>query len=238
MANLPEEAERLLAAAPEEFVSERTRLARELRDAGRRDEAHAVAAMRKPPAVVLAVNRAARDRPQAARDAAAAAERVLETLSGDTEGYREATRELERALDLLADVALAHVAPRGKTASDATGRRVRDLLRAAVSDAAGRAALARGALSEELEAPGFAALAGSVPAGRARPARTRGASGDAAAAKREREEKRARARQLREKLTEAEATLREAERSLEKAAEERDRALAAVAALREELDTV
>lgn len=238
MAELPEEAERLLAAAPDEFVAERKRLARELRDAGRREEGDAVAAMRKPPAVVLAVNRAARDRPQAARDAAGSAERVLEALSGDPEGYREATKELEQALDLLADVALAHVAPRGKAATDSMSRRVRDLLRAAVSDEVGRGALARGALAEELETPGFAALAGAVSAGPARPARKRGTSGDAAAAKREREEKRARARQLREKLTEAEAALREAERSLKQAAEERERAAAAVAALREELDTL
>lgn len=237
MAELPQEAERLLAAAPDEFVAERKRMVRELRDAGRREEADAVAAMRKPPAVVLVVNRAARDRPQAARDATAATERVLEALSGDPEGYREATKELEQALDLLADVALAHVAPRGKAATDATSRRVRDLLRAAVSGEDGRAALARGALTEELETAGFTALAGAVPTRSAPPPKRR-AGGDASAAKREREKQRARAKQLRAELAKAEAALRDAERSLKRAAEERERAAAAVAALRDELDTL
>jgi ketosteroid isomerase-like protein len=73
---LPPEGERLLAVAPENFVAERNRVARELKDAGRAEDAQAVAALKKPPAVVLAVNRAARDRSAATRDAVKAAERV------------------------------------------------------------------------------------------------------------------------------------------------------------------
>ena len=89
MAELPTDVERLLAVTPEEFVEERARIARNLRDKGRADEARAVAETKKPPLVVLAVNRAARDRPQAARDAAGAAERLGPAqLSGDAEEYR------------------------------------------------------------------------------------------------------------------------------------------------------
>lgn len=239
MDELPREAERLLAVAPDEFVAERSRMARELREAGRRDEAAEVAALRKPPAVVLAVNRAARDRPQVARDAAAAATKVLETqLSGDSEAYREATKALERALDLLADVALAHVPPRGKAASDAASRRVRDLLRAAVSDEDGRDALARGILTEEREAPGFAALAGATPARVSRRASRRGKTeaDRAAAERREREQRRTREKELRADLARAREAIREAERSLKRATEERDRAEKEVAAIREQLD--
>ena len=70
MADLQPESERLLAAPPDRFVAERKQLAKQLRDNGRADEAKAVEALRKPSAVVLAVNRSARDRPKAAQDAA------------------------------------------------------------------------------------------------------------------------------------------------------------------------
>ena len=232
---LPPEAERLLAAAPDEFVEERRRVARELREAGRREDATLVADMRKPPAVVLAVNRAARDRPQVAQDAAGAAERVLETqFSGDAGAYREATRELEQALDLLAEVAVVRVSPGGKPASDALSRRVRDLLRAAVADEDGRRALARGVLTEEREAAGFAALAGAVPdrstrRRRAGTERKRAETG-AAAAKRKREEK------LRAELERAENALRTAVRAAEQAARERAAAEKVVTALRKKLE--
>ncbi|MEP7225312.1 MAG: hypothetical protein ABI783_10180, partial [Actinomycetota bacterium] len=62
---LSQEAEKLLASAPNDFVDARKRLARELRDADRSYEAATVAALRKPTTVVFAVNRAARDRPKA-----------------------------------------------------------------------------------------------------------------------------------------------------------------------------
>jgi hypothetical protein len=237
MSDLPQEAERLLATAPDEFVAERGRVARELRDAGRRQEAAAVAEMRKPPAVVLAVNRAARDRPQVARDAVAAAARVLETqFSGDPQSYREATKELDRALEMLADVAVVHVS-RGKAASDPMARRVRDLLRAAIADDEGRDALVRGVLAEERETAGFASLAGAVPA---RPSRrpTRGKEGTATTAKRERDAKRERVKRLRAELANAESALQEAERELRRVAGERDRADEKVAALREKLDAL
>ena len=72
-------------------MAERKRMVRELRHAGRAEDARALAGLRKPTAVVLAVNRAARDRPQAARDAARAAEELAKTqLSGPAEKYARA----------------------------------------------------------------------------------------------------------------------------------------------------
>ena len=91
MSALPPEADKLLAASPDEFVERRKALVRELRDAGRREEAEAVAGLRKPSAVVLAVNRAARDRPKAAASAAEAAERVAAAqVEGDAEAFERA----------------------------------------------------------------------------------------------------------------------------------------------------
>ena len=63
LANLPADAQQLLAVSPEAFVEQRKLLVRRLRDEGRAEDAQAIAHMKKPPPVVLALNRAARDRP-------------------------------------------------------------------------------------------------------------------------------------------------------------------------------
>ena len=229
-AELPREGERLLAAAPEDFVAERARVARELREEGRADEARLVAELRKPPLVVLAVNRAARDRPQAARDAADAAERVRAAqLSGDAEGYRKARDDLDRASGLLAEVATARLS-RGKAVGEAMRRRVADLLRAAAADDGARDALVRGALTEELEAPGFAPFEGAsfaAPASR----RAKPPERDRRAEKRH-----AREQELRAELELAKRELRAAERTVTEATRERERAERAVASLEAKLE--
>lgn len=227
---LPEEAEKLLAATPDEFVAERGRLARKLRDEERADDAAAVAGLRKPPVVVFAVNRASRDRPQAARDAAKAALRVKETQVGNKpDAFRQALADLEAALDLLAEVAVAHVAPRGKPPTDAMRRRVRDLLRSAVAADDSREALARGALTEELETVGFSPFSGMTPArpkgGKPAPEPTR--------AEREDAKRREREQALRVELADAEQRLQEAEKAVRAAERERkaaDREVAAIEA--------
>jgi hypothetical protein len=230
---LPEEAEKLLAAAPDEFVTERERLARKLRAEDRPDEAAAVAGLRKPPVVVFAVNRAARDRPKAARDAAKAALRVKKTQVGNQpDAFKQALADLDAALDLLAEVAVAHVAPRGKPATDAMRRRVRDLLRSAVADDDAREALARGALTEELEAVGFSPFAGLTPApSKERPKPTSGPT----RAEQKNAKRRERDRALREELAGAEQRLREAEKALREAERERKAAERAVASIRSKL---
>jgi hypothetical protein len=233
MGDLPPEAAKLLAAAPADFVPARDRLARELREAGRADDAVAVAGIRKPTAVVLAVNRAARDRPQVARDAADAALRLRETqLSGEPQAYRQVWKELERSLDMLAEVAVAHVAPRGKRPSDAMRRRVHDLLRNAVADDEGRNALVRGVLADEKEAAGFASFAGMTPKSSRR---------KQAAAKRGRsaaptQKQRARKKALRDELAGAERELRAAEATVRRAVSARDTAEKAVDAARTRLE--
>jgi hypothetical protein len=229
---LPPEAERLLATAPDEFVAERGRVARELRDAGRTDDASAVAALRKPSAVVSAVNRAARDRPQAALDAAAAAERVQKTqLSGKAERYREALSDLDRALGLLAEVAVARLS-RDKPANDAMRRRVNELLKAAVANERTRAALVRGALVEELEAGGFSPFEGVTVE---RP-RRRGRAASSARESRAAEKRKARAKELRDELARARTELTAAQRRVDEAVRERDRAERSVESLQTKLD--
>jgi hypothetical protein len=235
MTSTPQEAEKLLAVAPDRFVAERQALAKRLRDEGRADDAAAVAEMRKPPAVVFAVNRAARDRPKAAQAAAEAAVGVRDAqVRGDAEAYGKALGDLDESLDLLAQVALAHLAPRGKAPSEAVRRRLRDLLRSAVADEDARAELARGALSREFEASGFSPYAGMPvrpkPSERAkkRDGPTRSEQHEA----RERERRKA----LREELARAERELREATTAARAAERERVRAEKAVAALHQKLE--
>src|SRR6187551_1309689 len=198
--SIPAEAEKLLAVAPEGFLDARKDLATQLRNEGRREEAQAVSKIPKPSPVVLAVNRAARDRPQAAKDAAKAA------------AYRALVAEMEQASGLLTDVALANVSKSGKP-SDTVRRRIVDHIRGALSTGETRALLERGVLVEEIEPAGFDAFVG-VPVPKTR-------SGSAAAARKRDAEREERAREkerkqaasaLREQLAEAEQLVNEATR--------------------------
>lgn len=236
MSDLPPEAEKLLAVAPAEFVERRKRLVGELRDAGRAEEAAVVAGLRKPSTVVFAVNRAARDRPKAASSAVEAAERVAKAqVEGDAEGFERAVADLAGSLDMLAEVAAAHVAPGGKSSTDAMRRRVRELLRGAVADDATRDELRRGALREEVESPGFSPYAGLAP----KPAKRAG--GSAAPSKAEQRDaeraskRRERLEALEEELEAAERRLAEAEKSVRAAERQRTTAEREVEALRKRL---
>ena len=234
--SLPPESEKLLAVSPDEFVEERKQLVKRLRDEGRSDEAAAVADLRKPSAVVLAVNRAARDRPKAAEAAVKAAENVEKAQgSGDLDAFRAAMSELDDALDLLGEVAVAHVSPSGKKATDAMRRRVHDLLRRAVATKETRAALRQGVLLEEQEAAGFAAIPGLSRKPRAKaPERT--VSAQNARAEREAEKRLERERALRAELADAQEALKAAEKAVRAAERERTKAERAVASVQTKLD--
>ena len=229
---LPPEGEALLAAPAGEFVRARAALARRLREEGRRSDAEVVAAMRKPPPVVLAVNRAARDRPQAARDAADAAGRLARAQVGaaDRTGYEDAARDLDRALDLLVEVAVACLGRGSRPATQAMQQRARELVRAAVADERSRERLVRGALTEEVETTGFGAFAG-VPVPKTR----RGASNRPDGSSRASAARRAHERALRQELTEKRRELRAAEGAVRAAEQERDRLVKAIAELEAEL---
>jgi hypothetical protein len=231
---LPPEGEKLLAVAPADFVQERDGLARELRGQGRSDEAAAVAGLRKPSVVVLAVNRAARDRPQAARSAAAAAERIEKAQSGaHPEAFGAAMRDLDEAVDLLAEVAVANVSG-GTRPTDAMRRRVYDLLRRAVAIADTRDALARGILREEPEAAGFTGSAAMA----AKPRRRAAAASAKQQERRDRGEARRKERkkELRAQLAAAEEALAAAEKAVREAERERVRSERAAASIRAKLD--
>ena len=234
---LPKQAERLLSVSPDDFVAERQQLVKELRGAGKRDEADAVAGLRKPPPVVLAANRAARDRPEAARTAARAAQRVAKAqLSADPDGYKAALAELDDSLDLLAEVALAHLSKDAKPPTEAVARRLRAVLRNAVADEEVRKELERGVLREETEAAGFGAFAGATP--RSAPRRPKSKAGEDVDARRKRldEKRREREQALSAELDSAEEALDDAERAERDATRARERAERAVSSLRSRLE--
>lgn len=227
MDEFPDDALGLLSATPAHFVQERQRLARELRDKGRREDAATVAAFRKPAAVVLAANRAARSRPNAANEAARAAKRMQAQLGADA----EARAAVDGNLALLEEVALSFLAKEGKSPTEAVRRRLQDLLRNAMADEDAREALARGALAGEPEPAGFAVYAGAKPSPRA-PRATR-AEGRKKAGRDEQRE-----RALQEELEAAERRLTVAESAERAAARERARAERAVEAARSRLESL
>jgi hypothetical protein len=228
MEELPKEALGLLSATPDTFVAERTRLARELRDGGRREDAARVAGFHKPAAVVLAANRAARSRPNVAKEAARAAKRMKSRLGTDA----EARQAVDANLALLEEVALTFLAKEGKSPTDAVRRRLQDLLRNAMADDAARDALAGGVLTDEPEPAGFGVYAGAkLPRGTSRAAKAGPAKGA------DREKERERERSLREELESAERRLREAEDAERAATRERVRAERAVESARSKLES-
>jgi len=149
----------------EEFTPARDALAKELKAAGRKEEAAEVKALRKPSLAAWALNRAARDHPdaiEALRSAGADLRQAQqEALSGDAGRLREASRALSVEIDRVATLAADALRSAGRPGTAAQQEKLASTLRtAAVDDGAGEA-LARGVLADELGATGFSLL-GSV----------------------------------------------------------------------------
>jgi hypothetical protein len=214
----------LYSVEPDEFVAERKRLERSLRDEGRAEEAAEVAKLRKPPQPVFLANRLARQQPDLVAQLVTDGEQLAAAHeAGDPEQLRTAQRDLAGRID-----ALVRAAPGDQ--SDATEQRLAVLLRAAASNPATATLLRRGVLSDEIEPTAFDALAGLTLS----PPKTR--------PKREpkpqpaRERKPGRAKELEGKLAQARKELREAERVLRKAEGDRERATRRVAQLAKQLE--
>jgi hypothetical protein len=148
----------------EEFTPARDALAKELKAAGHKDEAAQVKSLRKPSVAAWALNRVARDHPDAIERlrAAGADLRVAqeEAMSGDAARLRDAGRALAEEVDRVAGLAAGALQAAGRPASAAQQEKIVATLRTgAVDDDAGEV-LARGVLVEELESTGFS-LVGS-----------------------------------------------------------------------------
>ena len=152
--DLEKEIDRLYAGPAEEFVARRKALAQKLRKDGERAAAMRVEDLRKPTASAAIVNQLARSERMNVRALLAAGERLHEAQAsllqgGKPEGVHKAAEDERKAIGALL------AAARRAGANDALLRRVETTLHAAAISADGRAALAEGRLSKDLEAAGF-----------------------------------------------------------------------------------
>jgi hypothetical protein len=150
-----DEADELYGLPLEDFIAQRDALAKRLRAGGRRADADEVKALRKPPAVVWAVNQLMRTQRKAARALVDAADRAAKHP-----GDREALRAHHEALDQLATAGGGLLSGKGRGLSDDTLLRVRSALHAASLDRDRREEFIAGRLSEEPAPAGFGAITG------------------------------------------------------------------------------
>ncbi len=166
--------ERLYGLPLDEFTSARDESARRLRDEGRREDAAAVKALRKPSNPAWVVNRLAREHPGLIDDLLAAGRRLRDTqLSGAGGKLRDAMEEERVTLDRAMRNA-EEIATHARLSTTATLQRVRETLHLAALDADVAADVKRGVLVREGRAAGFTGLAGfTAPPAPAEPAAKR-----------------------------------------------------------------
>lgn len=158
----------LYGLAPERFVPERDALARELRRAGRRDEAAEVAALRKPSVAARAVNLLARDhatlldRLFEAGDALSEVQSQVLAGQADGRALGEAAEGERAAVSALVDAARGLLVAEGQDPSAAVLERVSETLHAAALEDEARRSVAQGRLERELRHVGLGMGAGGA----------------------------------------------------------------------------
>lgn len=143
----------LFGLAPEEFVTARNRLAKDLKSAGDTEGAAAVRKLRRPTAAASAVNRLVREAPDEIGELVALGDRLREAhaalvAGGGNAGIREATARRRKLVGSMTRQALAFAG-----GGEAHREAIADTLDAAVVDAGAAEAVRAGRLTRELEAP-------------------------------------------------------------------------------------
>jgi hypothetical protein len=151
---------RLFEVPPAEFTATRNALVRELRDAGRSDEAKTVAAVRKPPATLWIVNQLGPRHGAEVQALIDATRAVAKAQAGGHGDLREAMQAQREALQKTMDAVPALAREVEARITPELQRRVQTTLQSAV--AAEPDALLEGTLQHELEAAGFGELLGKV----------------------------------------------------------------------------
>lgn len=163
----------------ERFIPERKALAKEHRAAGRRDEAAAVASLRKPSVAAWAVNQLVRTQGRdisdllSAGDAARDAQAALLAGRGDGPALREALDRERVAVEKLTRAARGLLSGEGHELSPAMLERVGDTLHAAALDPDARDQVQDGCLDRELRHVGLATTGLGAEATARRKPRTR-----------------------------------------------------------------
>jgi hypothetical protein len=165
----------LYNAAPEEFVAERKRLAKELKKDGRGDEADELAKLRKPTVAAWALNRLARDHRRDIDLLLDSGHRLRTAQAGVLRGearetFEQAQRTERETIARLVGGAKRLLADRGG-ASSTTHEQIAASLHAAAVSEHGREIMAAGRFTEPVTLEGFNALAGLAPPPSKRPAK-------------------------------------------------------------------
>jgi hypothetical protein len=174
----------------EDFVPERTALAKTLRKAGRREQAEEASSLRKPSVAAWAVNQLVRTRGRemaalfAAGDALDHAQSELLAGRADAGALHEAVQRERDAVGELLELARGLLSAQGHQLTQATLERVSESLHAAALDEDARAQVNEGCLARELRHVGLgqssilsrsAPAAGAAAKVRARPTGARSA---------------------------------------------------------------
>ena len=163
--NLDNDVDRLYGAPRDEFIRERNELAKRLRASGQKEAAAEVAALRKPTVVAWTVNQLAHTQRREVDLLLDAGKRIVDAQqtsisSGGRSELDTAQTSLRNAVQTLTGLA-AKIPDADPTQTTLT--RVAETLRTAATDPNGRELLARGHLTEELNATGWEIVAGLSP---------------------------------------------------------------------------
>ncbi len=220
MTNLDEAADQLYASSLEDFVSERKRLVKELRAAGKPADAETLAKSRKPNVAAWVLNQLARRNRRDVDLLLDAGHRLRETQAGvlggqDREAFERAQTTQSDILRRLRSKAEQLLKAERSGAAATVLNQIEEALRATAISETGREALARGRFVEPPRAEGFdvvSQLAGVPPIGAS--ARRKDARQN------ERREATATLKEARAKLRDAERTAVRAEREADEASRE------------------
>ena len=211
--------DRLYGLPLAEFTQARNAAASELRNAGKRDEAEQVKALRKPTAAAAAANRLVREHRAEVEEFLVVAATLRDAQFGGRGDLASATSREREALGRLIRIG---------------GDAVRQTLEAAAADEEAAQELLEGRLERELEPRGFGTLlahtkprSGSAVDAKPTPAKTRHADDRAA---------RVKLREAKEALAAAESEERQAQRRWAQTQRELERAQAAVEKAQHELE--
>ncbi len=221
----------LYDAAPDDFVAERKRLAKELKAAGHAEDAVELTKVRKPTVAAWALNRLARDHRRDVDLLLDSGHRMRTAQAGVLRGEaREAFEQAQRTeRETIARLVRAAEQLLGGASSTVLEQVSASLHAAAVSEV-GREVLAAGRFTQPLSLEGFNALAGLAP-----PPSKRAPKPKPSRSTEELKEARAALAEARKRLREAERTAHEAHKLAAQAEINVDDAAAAVRKAEEQL---
>ena len=215
---------------PGAFVAGRDRLSKDLRDAGDREEANRIKALRRPSVAAWLINSAALSDPEVLEEFAEASRRLGEVQGRALEGrddamteWRDAAAREREASRAVVEAGLGLARDAGEKVSPKALESAGDTLQAAAGDAELRDRVMHGRLERDVSAPTLGLPAAVPPAARTRfveappggPGSTRGRAPATGARRRRRREQR-----LRESVERTTETLREEKARLSQARRE------------------